>query len=102
MVTRKLPQCYSIRIWYSLLFYKQSCLLIYIIIRTVHDAEFEVTQVVALEDGMYCLRISLHVTLFDELFCDFHCYTVHVVELLSYYTNHCTFIKFIKFYTLKH
>jgi len=27
----------------------------------------------------------------------FHCYTVHVVELLSYYTNHCTYIKFIKF-----
>ena len=29
----------------------------------------------------------------------FHCYTVHVVELLNYYTNHCTYIKFIKFYT---
>jgi len=27
----------------------------------------------------------------------FHCYTVHVVELLNYYTNHCTYIKFIKF-----
>ena len=25
------------------------------------------------------------------------CYTVHVVELLNYYTNHCTYIKFIKF-----
>jgi len=24
----------------------------------------------------------------------FHCYTVHVVELLNYYTNHCTYIKF--------
>jgi len=24
----------------------------------------------------------------------FHCYTVHVVELLNYYTNYCTFIKF--------
>ena len=32
----------------------------------------------------------------------FHCYTVHVVELLNYHTNHCTYIKFIKFYTLKH
>ena len=32
----------------------------------------------------------------------FHCYTVHVVELLNYYTNHCTYIKFIKFYKLKH
>ena len=28
-----------------------------------------------------------------------HCYTVHVVELLNYYTNHCTYKKFIKFYT---
>ena len=27
----------------------------------------------------------------------FYCYTVHVVELLNYYTNHCTYIKFIKF-----
>jgi len=27
----------------------------------------------------------------------FRCYTVHVVELLNYYTNHCTYIKFIKF-----
>ena len=27
----------------------------------------------------------------------FHCYIVHVVELLNYYTNHCTYIKFIKF-----
>jgi hypothetical protein len=26
-----------------------------------------------------------------------HCYTVHVVELLNHYTNHCTYIKFIKF-----
>jgi len=27
----------------------------------------------------------------------FCCYTVHVVEILNYYTNHCTYIKFIKF-----
>jgi len=27
----------------------------------------------------------------------FYCYTVHVVESLNYYTNHCTYIKFIKF-----
>jgi len=27
----------------------------------------------------------------------FYCYTVHVVELLNYYTNHCTYIKFLKF-----
>ena len=27
----------------------------------------------------------------------FRCYTVHVVELLNYYTNCCTYIKFIKF-----
>ena len=27
----------------------------------------------------------------------FYCYTVHVVELLNYYTNHCTYKKFIKF-----
>jgi len=27
----------------------------------------------------------------------FYCYTVHVVELLNYYTNHCTYIKFVKF-----
>ena len=25
----------------------------------------------------------------------FRCYTVHVVELLNYYTNYCTYIKFI-------
>jgi len=24
----------------------------------------------------------------------FYCYTVHVIELLNYYTNYCTFIKF--------
>jgi len=24
----------------------------------------------------------------------FYCHTVHVVELLNYYTNHCTYIKF--------
>jgi hypothetical protein len=24
----------------------------------------------------------------------FHCYIVHVVELLNYYTNHCKYIKF--------
>ena len=24
----------------------------------------------------------------------FYCYTVHVVDLLNYYTNHCTYIKF--------
>ena len=28
---------------------------------------------------------------------NFRFYTVHVVELLNYYTNHCTYIKFIKF-----
>ena len=27
----------------------------------------------------------------------FRCYTVHVVELLNYYNNHCTYLKFIKF-----
>ena len=27
----------------------------------------------------------------------FRCYTVHVVELLNYDTNYCTYIKFIKF-----
>jgi len=27
----------------------------------------------------------------------FYCYTVHVVELLNYYTNYCTYIKFIRF-----
>jgi len=27
----------------------------------------------------------------------FYCYIVHVVELLNYYTDHCTYIKFIKF-----
>jgi len=27
----------------------------------------------------------------------FHCYTVHVLELLNYYTNHCTYINFINF-----
>jgi len=28
------------------------------------------------------------------LFFYFYCYTMHVVELLNYYTNHCTYIKF--------
>jgi hypothetical protein len=37
-----------------------------------------------------------------SFFLNFHCYTVHVVELLSYYINICTYTKFIKFYTLKH
>ena len=32
-------------------------------------------------------------------FFNFRCYTVHVVELLNYYTNHCTYIKFYNFYT---
>jgi hypothetical protein len=36
-----------------------------------------------------------------EVFTYFHCFTVHVVELLNYYTNYCTYIKCIKFYTLK-
>jgi hypothetical protein len=27
----------------------------------------------------------------------FYCYTVHVVELFNYYTNHCACIKFVKF-----
>ena len=27
----------------------------------------------------------------------FRCYTVQVVELLNYYTNYCTYIKFVKF-----
>jgi len=27
----------------------------------------------------------------------FRCYTVHIVELLNYYTNYCIYIKFIKF-----
>ena len=30
----------------------------------------------------------------------FHCYTVHVVELLNYYTNHCTYIN--KIYKILH
>ena len=29
------------------------------------------------------------------IFSYFLCYTVHVVELLNYYTNHCTYIKII-------
>jgi len=33
---------------------------------------------------------------YPNIFFYFHCYTVHVVELLNYYTNHCTYIKFIK------
>jgi len=32
----------------------------------------------------------------------FRCYAVHVVELLNYCSNYCTYIKYIKFYTLKH
>jgi len=30
-------------------------------------------------------------------FFNFYCYTVHVVELLNFDTNHCTYIEFIKF-----
>ena len=33
----------------------------------------------------------------NECFFNFRCYTVHVVEFFNYYTNHCTYIKFIKF-----
>jgi len=36
-------------------------------------------------------------TLVNTVINYFYCYTVHVVELLNYYTNHCTYIKFIKF-----
>jgi len=32
-----------------------------------------------------------------HIFFYFHCYTVHVVESLNYYTNDCAYIKFIKF-----
>ena len=39
---------------------------------------------------------------FVSIYWFFHSYAVHVVELLNYYTNHCTYIKFIKFYTLRH
>jgi hypothetical protein len=44
----------------------------------------------------------MELAIFSKLQKYFHCHTVRVVELLSHYTNHCTFIKFIKFYTLKH
>ena len=44
---------------------------------------------------------SIQSTKFCELnvgyFFYFYCYNVHVVELLNYYTNHCTYIKFTKF-----
>jgi len=32
---------------------------------------------------------------------NFHCYTVHVVEVLNYYTNHCTYIKIYKILHIK-
>ena len=45
-------------------------------------------------------KLDSYSTDFHEICYDyFRCYTVHVVELLNYYTNHCTYIKF---YTLKH
>ena len=51
----------------------------------------------------YEMKQTLKLTLLCVTFLAyFHCYTVHVVELLNYYTNHCTYIKLIKCYTLKH
>ena len=35
----------------------------------------------------------------ERVFLNFYCYTVHVVELLIYYTNHYTIYKI---YILKH
>jgi len=34
---------------------------------------------------------------YEYMWIYFYCYPVHVVELLSYYTNHCIYKKFIKF-----
>jgi len=44
-------------------------------------------------------KVCKYVHIFQQCCLYFHCYTVHVVELLNHYTNHCTYIKF---YTLKH
>jgi len=46
-----------------------------------------------------CKKITKY---FKISFMHFYCYTVHVVELLNYYTNHCTYIKFIKFTKFSH
>jgi len=46
------------------------------------------------EDNLEDLSVGARVIL-KRIF--FYCYTVHVVELLNYYTNYCTYIKFIKF-----
>ena len=50
----------------------------------------------------FCERASFFIFigffLFSLVFY-FHFYTVHVVELHIYYTNHCTYIKFIIFFT---
>ena len=40
-----------------------------------------------------CLYVFLKIR--DVIY--FYCHTVHVVELVNDYTNHCTYIKFIKF-----
>jgi len=41
------------------------------------------------------LEIISIVPLIHSIIFYFYCYTVHVVELLNYNTNHCTYIKFI-------
>ena len=44
---------------------------------------------------MYIESIHNGMTSFKLSFIYFHCYTVNVVELINYYTNYCTYIKFI-------
>jgi len=46
-----------------------------------------------------CSNISNLILLYNlSIRIYFRCYAVHVVELLNYYTNYCTYIKFIKIY----
>ena len=47
-----------------------------------------------------CVCVCVCVYIYIYIYIYIRCYTVHVVELLNYYTNYCTYIKFIKF-TLK-
>jgi len=50
---------------------------------------------------MPVLSPSFTLKLLEPIFY-FRCYTVHVVELLNYYTNYLHIYKIYKIYTLKH
>ena len=61
-------------------------------------------QIVTPEDGFSGFLHTLFIRLKNSSYCPpppaylyFYCYAVHVVELLNYYTNHCTYRVFHDF-----